>query len=114
MDRAGLYEFTLRRWPAETGHALAAGLADDETHFHRDAIAAADWGLYEGGAALPINAASVAVDARSASLAVTGEEDAARLTLALEAGPARLRAWFEGQGLRQSPYYVEARRLSGD
>jgi len=33
------------------------------------------------------------------------------LRLELETGVTTLRAWFVGEGLSQSPYYVEARWL---
>lgn len=111
VERAGLYEFALRRWPKEAGHALRDGMEGADVDFRRDAIAEMDWWFYEGGAALAIDAASLEVDGRRASVAVGESDDAARLRLALEAGVVKLRAWFSGEGLKQSPYYVEARWL---
>jgi hypothetical protein len=111
VEAAGVYEFALRRWPAEAGHALIAGLAGDDVDFRRDAIAEADWELYSGGAALAIEAASVEAGGRTARAPVGDGEDAARLRLELERGAVHLRAWFSDEGLRQSPYYVEVRRV---
>ena len=111
VEAAGLYEFALRRWPVEAGHALTAGLEGDDIAFRRDAIAEADWGLYSGGQALAIERASVEVGGRTASAPVAAGEAAARLRLDLDRGPAHLRAWFSGEGVQQSPYYVEARRV---
>jgi hypothetical protein len=113
VEAAGLYEFALRRWPAEAGHPLTAGLDGDDVTFRRDAIAEADWGLYSGGVALAIEGASVEAGGRTASAPVEAAETAARLRLALDAGPVHLRAWFSGEGLMQSPYYVEVRRVEG-
>ena len=111
VEQAGPYEFALRRWPAEAGHALTAGLEGDDVMFRRDAVAEADWGLYCGGASLPIETASVEAGGQTISAPVAAGETAARLRLDLDRGPLHLRAWFAGEGLMQSPYYVEARRL---
>ena len=110
VERAGLYEFALRRWPVEAGHALRAGL-DEDVSFRRDAIAEADWPLYLGGESLPIDTARIEITGRRASTRVAAEDAAARLRLEVESGVTTLRAWFVGDGLSQSPYYVEARRL---
>jgi hypothetical protein len=109
VERPGTYEFALRRWPAEAGHALTASLGTDDVAFRRDAIAKADWGLYSGGVGLPIATAAIESGSHSVSVPVADGETAARLQLDLQAGPLHLRAWFAGQGLKQSPYYVEAR-----
>jgi arylsulfatase A-like enzyme len=111
VEWAGRYEFALRRWPTEAGHALTAGLDADDIAFRRDAIAEADWGLYSGGVGLPIETASIEAGGRTVTARVAQAETAARLQLDLPAGPLHLRAWFAGEGLLQSPYYVEARRL---
>jgi arylsulfatase B len=115
IEQPGFYEFTLRRWPAEAGHDLGEGIADGvaDVPIARDGIAEAELPLYQGGRALPIRAAGLEVAGQSASMPVAASEDAARLRLRLERGPAELRAWFEGEALSQSAYYVEVRRLGG-
>jgi arylsulfatase A-like enzyme len=108
----GLYEFALRRWPTEAGHGVRAGIDGGDVEFRRDAIAAADWGLYEGGVALPIETARLEIADRSLETDVAGGEGAVRMRTELEPGGQRLRAWFAGaDGLIQSPYYVEVRRV---
>jgi arylsulfatase A-like enzyme len=111
VEQAGLYEFALRRWPAEAGGALRGGPPEDEAGFQRDSIAEADWALYQGGAALAIDAASLEVGGDAVSAPVGGDEASASFEVAIAAGPTQVRAWFTGEGLRQSPYYVEVRRL---
>jgi arylsulfatase A-like enzyme len=111
VERGGRYEFALRRWPAEAGHAVTAGIEGADVAFEREAIAAADWAMYEGGAALAIAEARLEIGNRSERVGVGPSDDAARLTLDLGAGPGHVRAWFSGEGLSQSPYYVEVRRL---
>src|SRR6185312_648593 len=113
VERAGRYEFALRRWPTEAGHALGAGIEGADVAFRRAAIAAGDHWLYEGGVALAVETAGVEIDGGPSRSAVVNPADAAaRVELLLEAGPTRLRAWLAGAGgLMQSPYYVEVRRL---
>ena len=110
VERAGLYELSLRRWPAEAGHALRAGVDGEDVAFRRDAIAAHDHWLYEGGRALAIDAARVEVDGAVVAMTEVADGDpAAVVTVELAAGAHHLRAWFAGEGLSQSPYYVEIR-----
>ena len=113
VERPGFYEFSLRRWPAEAGHALRAGIDGDDIAFRRDAIAPADWAWYTGGRALAIDTANLEITCHPLLSVRVSDEAAATLRLDLQAGPARLRAQFcNAAGLRQSPYYVSARRLS--
>lgn len=110
VERSGRYELALRRWPAEAGHALRAGIEGADVAFRRDAVAAHDHWLYEGGEALAIDEARVEVDGEiAAQIRVAGKDAAAIVHVELAAGPHRLRAWFCGEGLQQSPYYVEVR-----
>lgn len=113
VETPGLYEFALRRWPAEAGHALTDGIESEDVAFRREAIAAADWGWYRGGGALAIETARLEVEGLGAVCADVADGDlAAKLTISLASGPGRVRAWFEGASdLQQSPYYVEVRRL---
>ena len=112
VEQAGLYEFTLRRWPKEAGHTVRSGIQGDDVPFEAGLIAESDWWMYRGGRDLPITAASLELDARTVTVAVAESDFASQLLLELEPGPLRLRAWFSGQGWRQSPYYVEARRMT--
>jgi arylsulfatase A-like enzyme len=109
VEEPGLYEFALRRWPAETARAMRAGVTGEDITFRRDAIAPADWPLYEGGAVLPFEAAHIEIDGVGAfETQIAGNEAAAVLQIAIRPGPYHLRCWLTGEGgLRQSPYYVD-------
>lgn len=112
VERPGDYEFALRRWPAEAGHAIRAGIDGDDIAFRRDAIAQADWELYTGGKALEITSAGLEVSGHETRTVAVGEDAEAVLSLRLDAGPVEVRAWFaDAGGLRQAPYYVYVRRL---
>jgi len=112
VERAGRYELALYRWPPDAGHALGAGINGADVGFRRDAIAPSDWWLYQGGTALAVETARVEVGGQTQAVSVDGGERAATICLELPAGEAQLRAWFAGaDGLMQSPYYVEVRRI---
>ena len=110
VERAGVYEFALRRWPAEAGHAIRAGIEGDDIAFRRDAIAQADLWMYTGGKPLAIDAAHLEVAGHPSQSAAVGDEVAATFRIDLEAGGTHVRAYFSGgAGLIQSPYYVYVR-----
>jgi arylsulfatase A-like enzyme len=112
VERPGLYEFALRRWPAEAGHEIRAGIDGDDVVFRRDAIAEADWAHYTGGRALEFDAAHLEVTGRPAQSVPVADEVAAVLRIQLDAGPAHVSAHFSSvEGLKQAPYYVYVRRL---
>jgi hypothetical protein len=111
VECSGLYEFVLRRWPQEASHALGDGIDGEDVAFERDAIAQADWWWYRGGQALAIDAAVLEVGAQGLTVQVDAGQDAARLQAWLDAGVLKVRAWFTGEHLRQSPYYVDVRRV---
>jgi len=113
VERTGVYEFALRRWPAEAGHAIRAGLEGDDVVFRRDAIAQADWSMYTGGKPLEIHAARLEVDGYPPQSVAVSDEVEAILRIRLEAGGTHVRAHFSGEaGLIQSPYYVYVRRCN--
>ena len=113
VERPGLYEFALRRWPSEAGYAITAGIEGDDIEFRRDAIAEPEWATYTGGQALAIATAHLEVSGYAPqSIAVT-DEPAAMLRLRLEAGGVHVRAHLSNEAaLNQAPYYVYVRRLS--
>jgi arylsulfatase A-like enzyme len=113
VERPGLYEFALRRWPLEAGHAIRAGIEGDDIAFRRDAIAEADWGLYTGGEPLAIDAAHLEVSGYPPVSAAVKDEAAATLRIGLKVGSVHVRAHFSNDaGLMQAPYYVYVRRLA--
>lgn len=113
VEEAGLYEFSLRRWPAETAHAMRAGIDGADVPFRRDAIAASDWPLYEGGKALALNRACVEMeDVGAFETAIEEHQQAAILRITLAQGPMHLRCWLVGEGeSKQAPYYVDIKRI---
>lgn len=103
VEQAGEYEFELRRWPRESGLALAAPAP---------AYQGVD-GSYPPGEALPIASARLRVG--KTELAKPAAEGSAAVTfrLRLDAGTTDLKTWFldaRGEELCGA-YYVEARRL---
>jgi arylsulfatase len=103
VERAGTYQFELRRWPRESGLALgeacpAAELTD---------------GFLEEGLALPIAQARLMIERRQHTQAVEPGDTGATFTLQLDAGPTLLHTWFydaSGQPLCGA-YYVYVSRL---
>jgi arylsulfatase len=102
VNRAGTYEFELRRWPREADAPLAAALP---------ALPHAD-GEFPPGAALPIARARLAIADFDQSLDTPTNAKAAHFTAVLPAGRTQLRTWFldaEGKELCGA-YYVYATR----
>jgi hypothetical protein len=113
VEQDGLYEFDLRRWPTEAGHALRAGIDGDDIEFRRDAIAKSAWVHYTGGKALDIRTACLEITGHpQLSVPVQDGETGAKIQMKLAAGDVHLRAFFSNnKGLFQSPYYVYAKRV---
>lgn len=113
VERPGRYAFALRRWPAEAGHAIRAGVDGDDVPVEREAIAASDLWLYTGGQALGVDAAHLEVTGHPPlSVPVEDGEAEAVLQLDLPAGAVHVSAGFTGPGgLKQAPYYVYVRRV---
>jgi hypothetical protein len=102
VDRAGTYEFELRRWPRETGAAISAGLP---AHKHTD-------GKFPPGIALPIAKARVKIGSVDESCAVSGDAQDVTFKAELPAGRTKLQSWFydaDGHELCGA-YYVYVKR----
>ena len=103
VDRAGTYEFELRRWPQESKLAL------DEAC---QAVDLTD-GSLEAGVAMPIARARMMIDRREFACPVEPGQQAATFTVELEPGPVLLHTWFDDD--RRQPiagaYYVYVTRL---
>lgn len=102
-ERAGDYEFELRRWPVETDAAMTAPMPAHQ---------APDGSGYRAGVALPIASVELAVGAFRATKSVTGSEKAVAFTVTLPAGETRLQTWFRDASGAEigGAYYVYVRR----
>ena len=102
VAQEGEYEFELRRWPRESGLALAAPAPADVV---------AD-GVLEPGLALPIHAARITIDGNRRRRELKSGDQAAQFTIRLKKGPTRLYTWFYDE--RDEPicgaYYVYVKR----
>jgi arylsulfatase len=102
VDRAGEYEFELRRWPREADAALAASLP---------ATQLTD-GELPPGVALPIAEARVKIGTFDERRPVAGEAKQAVFTARLPAGRTQLQTWFYDAGGNElcGAYYAYVRR----
>ena len=122
VAEAGAYRIELRRWPAEEGSAIAAGLAggepvgweelrielDEEDGGWRTWRERVRWG---GGVAIPVRRARVSVGGVEAEAAVGAEDGSASFVLELPEGAAHLQTWFgteDGEELGAYYVYVES------
>jgi hypothetical protein len=89
--RAGRYRVALRRWPAEAGEALGAGLPARKGLEY----------MFPEGKALPIAAARLKVGGFDKTLKVSGGELEAVFEIDLPAGETVLQTWFMDEYGRQ-------------
>jgi arylsulfatase A-like enzyme len=103
VDRAGSYEFELRRWPREADAPIAAGLP---VHTH-------SFGQFPAGVALPIAKARVKIGSVDVSSAAPADAKQVTFKAELPAGRTQLQTWFyDGEGKELcGAYYVYVRRL---
>ncbi len=103
VERAGTYELSLRRWPAETDLALGAPAPEYQaTH-----------GTFPAGRALPIAKARLRIGAVDQTQDAAPEARAVTFTVALDPGRTQIRTSFlDGDGKELAgAYYVYVRRL---
>jgi len=114
VERAGTYEFELRRWPREAGHTVAGGIRGGDIGFRRDGIAPGAEDLYSGGKAVGYNAASLDLSGLpQMTVAVSPGDLGAVFRVSLPRGPRHVRAQFSHcAGAYSSAYYVYVRRIA--
>ncbi|MFW6119167.1 MAG: arylsulfatase [Planctomycetota bacterium] len=104
VERAGTYEFRLRRWPRESGLALDEACS---------ATTVTD-GVLEPGRALPIARARLMIDGQWHTRPVEPGQEAAVFTVDLGRGPKLLHTWFDDA--QDQPlcgaYYVRVARFA--
>lgn len=110
---SGTYEFALRRWPEEAGHAVQAGIDGDDVDWDREGVMPAARGWFTGGVALPWSQATLMVsDGVRLEKEIEPEEKEARFRVPLEAGEQTVRAIFSSpRGDYASAYYVYVSRV---
>jgi hypothetical protein len=102
VAKAGEYEITLRRWPAEADTVIRAG---------RSVVKHAD-GQFPAGVALPVTSARLKVGEFDATERVGEGDKAVKFAAKLPPGRTKLRTWFldaDGEGIAGA-YYVTVRR----
>ncbi|MBM4001517.1 MAG: arylsulfatase [Planctomycetes bacterium] len=103
VDRAGVYEIELRRWPREADLALRAAAP---------AVELAD-GMLPEGAAIPIAKAKLVIAAWETTLDLDADSKHASFLIRLEPGPATIHSEFldaDGASLLGA-YYAYVRRV---
>lgn len=102
VDRAGIYEFELRRWPREADAPMAAGLP---AHRHSD-------GEFPPGVALPVAKVRMKIGAFEAEQNVPSGAKQVTFAAKLRAGRTQLQTWFYGDNRRElcGAYYVYVNR----
>jgi len=97
IERDGIYEFALRRWPKELDLPIAAGLPDGT------------------GKAIAATKARIRIADRDETKSIPGGAKEAKFTFPLKAGETRLQTWLiddaRSDAKPRGAYYVYVRRL---
>ncbi len=101
VDREGIYEMELRRWPKESGKALTEGHAGPQD---------------QGPSARPIAAANLQISGGNYTLDAADESQAVTFRVKLPAGQAQLQTGFldSEDRILSSAFYVYLKRLPDD
>ena len=84
-------------------------LTDDQGY---PPIAHADWPMYEDGVALALSHARLEIEGVGTfDTEIAEKDESAEFRVRLGAGALHLRCWLTGGGTKQSPYYVDVRRI---
>jgi hypothetical protein len=104
VNRAGMYRFTLRRWPVESGLAINATC---------DAVPAEkSWHPLEPGN-LVATKSRLKIQDVDETQPVTAGVQAVTFTVRLRVGSTRLQTWLlDDRGNSQGAYYVQVERLA--
>jgi arylsulfatase A-like enzyme len=103
IERAAMYEISLRRWPIEADAPISAGLPPYQAYD----------GRYAEGIALPVAKARLKIADFEDSRAVSPADKATSFKTKLPAGRTQLQTWFYDEAGKElcGAYYVYVRRL---
>ncbi len=107
IEKDGIYQIELRRWPNSENRPLSEGINGDDVEFSRKNILKKYWGYYSGGRALFIKNANISIQGRRDSKSIKPGDSAAIFILELQKGQTTLEAWFDdGRNVVTSVYYI--------
>lgn len=118
VEQGGLYEFEMRRWPEEAGHAVAGGIdPENDIEFAPEYIAERDHQHYTGSTVLDIDFAQLHIlGQQSLCEPVSDNQDAVKFKLELANGDYQLRANFYNRDMSMmtSAYYIYVRKIAAE
>ncbi len=109
---AGKYAIEFRRWPEESGQAIAAGIEGDDVEWRKDVIGEKRAEYHSGGVALPIAWAQLTIQGKNYQMEVDGASPTATFEVELTEGEDHMFAAFYDRKERViAPYYIYIRKL---
>ncbi len=116
VRKAGRYEFELRRWPREAGHALSDGIEGDDVEIRWDCIIdkEAMKSKYSGGTAIQVSWARLEIGGQVLYAEVEDGAKCVKFEMDLPEGQAHMYPSFHNDKLKTiAPYYIYVRRVKG-
>ncbi|MFU8779816.1 MAG: arylsulfatase [Kiritimatiellia bacterium] len=111
--RAGRYQFELRRWPRETGHALGEGIEGDDVPIRWDCVQESFRDLYTGGKSIDIRWARLIIGDQTLHAEVDPTATFVRFEVELPEGPAHVYPSFHTCNPGTiAPYYIYVKLVS--
>jgi arylsulfatase A-like enzyme len=114
VERDGEYEFDLRRWPDEAGHAVGSGIEGCDVPIFEAGVQPNCMSTYRDGKALAIDNAGLFVSGFPEQwVCVQPEDQRTTFRIHLPQGPRHVRAQFTASatGYYSAAYYVYVRRV---
>jgi len=107
VRKAGCYQFELRRWPREAGHALGDGIEGDDVEIRWDYVQESFRSMYTGGKPIDIRWARLIIGGQTLHAEVDPAEPFVRFNVNLPEGPAHLYPSFHTrQPGTIAPYFI--------
>ena len=107
VEKAGIYQVSLRRWPNETRHGISKSIdPDQDIEWNHESIDEGDSNHYSGSKALNISSAKLEIDPMKWEKKVDGEKDQVNFEVHLNRGLGRLKSSFSGPEIELGAYYV--------